>query len=227
MKRNLSCVAVIPDGNRRYAKKNGMPAIEGHKKGAEVLRGCLDFFRKKGVKEVIIYGLSEDNLKRPKEEIQGLFELYEREAERFLGDKSIHENEIKIEFLSTNPEALPKSLRDVISKLTDATKGYSRYVVRILLSWSAQHEIARAAYKAYEIARKGLPLPDIQKLLLVKSSPDLIIRTGEQSRMSDFLTIQSRYSEIYFTSKLFPEMSENDFKQAYDWFFKQESNIGR
>lgn len=224
---SLNILGIIPDGNRRWAKRNGLLPIEGHKKGAEVLDNCLDFFRKKGVKETIVYGLSEDNLNRPKEELKDLFKLYEQKVNKFLRDERIHKDQVKIEFLSTSPEMLPISLKDVIKELSDVTKNYTKYVIKILLAWSAQKEIAKVMAKAYELARKGLPLPDINKLLIVNSYPDLIIRTGEYVRLSDFLSIQAKYSEIYVINKLFPDCTIKDFERAYNWYSKQKKNFGK
>jgi undecaprenyl diphosphate synthase len=222
-----SCVGLIPDGNRRFAKENGLPIIEGHRRGADVLEDFLDWAREKNIKTVIVYGLSEDNLNRPKEELQALFALFEERFRKFLNDRKIHENEVRIEFYSTNPLALPNSLKDVIKQLKNATKNYAKYCLKILLAWSAQKEICRALYRAYELARKGLPLPDFKKLLVVKDYPDLVIRTGGESRISDFLSIQLRYSEIYVINKYFPACTREDWEKALEWFNSRERRFGK
>jgi undecaprenyl diphosphate synthase len=222
-----SCVGLIPDGNRRFARENGLPIIEGHRRGADVLEGFLDWAREKNIKTVIIYGLSEDNLNRPKEEVQALFALFEERFYKFLNDPKIHENKVRIEFYSTNPLALPASLKDVIKKLRNATKNYAKYCIKILLAWSAQKEIFRALYKAYEFARKGLPLPDLRKVLMVKDYPELVIRTGCESRISDFLSVQLRYSEIYVVNKYFPACTREDWENALKWFNSRERRFGK
>lgn len=222
-----SCIGLIPDGNRRFAKENNLPVMEGHRRGADVLEDFLSWAREKNIKTVIVYGLSEDNLNRPKEELEALFKLQEERCYKFLNDPKIHENQVRIEFYSTNPLVLPTSLRDAIKKLRNATKNYARYCLKILLAWSAQKEIFRAIYKAYEFARKGLPLPDLTQFLMIKDYPELVIRTGGESRISDFLSVQLRYSEIYVINKYFPACTREDWEKALEWFNSRERRFGK
>ena len=202
-----------------------MPRIEGFRKGAETLRDFLDFCSKKGVSTVIVYALSEENLGRSKDELEELFTVYQEEFQRYLDtDSEAHRKQIRFEFYSTKPDALPTSLKDVMNQLMEATKAYTNYCIKILIAWSAQHEFLKACLKA---ARKLTRPLKIESLLIVKDNPDLIIRTGRYQRLSGFLSIQTQYSEIYFIKKLFPECTEEDWETALSWYHEQERKFGR
>ena len=192
-----------------------------------VLDDFLDWCREKGIETVIVYGLSEDNLNRPKTELHALFKLYEKRIYKYLKDPRIHDNKVRIEIHSTNPESLPLSLKNAMKKIKDATKNYTKYCVKILLAWSAQKEILHALGRAYNFARKGLPLPDLKDFLIVKEYPDLVIRTGGQRRISDFLSIQLRYSEIYVINKFLPACTREDWERAFEWFNNVKRNFGK
>jgi tritrans,polycis-undecaprenyl-diphosphate synthase [geranylgeranyl-diphosphate specific] len=223
----LRTIGLIPDGNRRWARERGLPVMQGHYKGADVLEDFLDWCLERGIKNVVIYALSEDNLRRSREELMALFKLYEQRFYKALKDPKIHKNKVRIEVLSTSPEALPTSLLDAIGKIMEATKQYAKHCVKILLAWSAQKEIFQALAKAYEFARKNLPLPNPQSLLLVRDYPDLVIRTGGEQRISDFLSVQLRYSEIYTINKLFPACNRGDWNKALRWFESRQRRFGR
>jgi len=216
-------VGLIPDGNRRYAEKYGMSEAEVFRKGVETLKTFIDFCSQKDVSHVIVYALSEDNLKRPKEKLEEVFALYEKEFRRYLDSNSeVHKKQINFQFYSTRREVLPVSLRKVMDQLTEATKAYTRHRVVFLMAWSAQHEFLNACSKTpreQESEMKSLSMIDVE--------PDLIIRTGNFQRLSDFLSIQARYSELYFIKKLFPECTEQDWETAFSWYHAQERKFGR
>ncbi len=215
-------IGLIPDGNRRYAKKHGIPIIEGFRKGAETLRKFLDFCSKKDVSTIIVYALSESNLRRSRDELEELFTVYQEEFRKYLNPDA-HRKQVRFQFYSTQPDALPASLKEVMNQLTETTKAYTKYCVKVLMAWSAQHEILNACLKA---ARKLNP-SKIESLLTIKEKPDLIIRTGHYQRLSDFLSVQAQYSELYFIKKLFPECTEEDWEAALTWFHTQRRKFGR
>lgn len=216
-------VGLIPDGNRRYAEKYGVSRAEVFRKGVETLKTFLDFCFQKDVSHVIVYALSEDNLKRPKEKLEEVFAFYEKEFRKYLDSNSeVHQKQINFQFYSTRREVLPVSLREVMDQLTEATKAYTRHRVVFLMAWSAQHEFLNACLKA-----SSGPQSERKSLLMVDVEPDLIIRTGNLQRLSDFLSIQARYSELYFIKKLFPECTEQDWEAAFSWYHAQERKFGR
>jgi len=215
-------IGLIPDGNRRYAEKHGIPRIEGFRKGAETLRKFLDFCSEKNVSIIIVYALSEGNLKRSRNELEELFTVYQEEFQKYLNPDS-HRKQVRFQFYSTQPDALPTSLKEVMTQLTEATKAYTKYCIKVLMAWSAQHEFLNACLKA--VGR--LTPSKIESLLMVKDKPDLIIRTGQYQRLSDFLSIQAQYSELYFIKKLFPECTEEDWEAALTWYQTQKRKFGR
>lgn len=216
-------VGLIPDGNRRYAEKYGISEAEVFRKGVETLMTFLDFYFQKDVSHVIVYALSEDNLKRPKEKLKEVFALYEKEFRKYLDSNSeVRQKQINFQFYSTQREVLPVSLREVMNQLIEATKAYTRQCVVFLMAWSAQHEFLNACLKA---SRE--PESEMKSLLMIDIEPDLIIRTGNLQRLSDFLSIQARYSELYFIKKLFPECTEQDWEAAFSWYHAQERKFGR
>ncbi|MCP8310904.1 MAG: polyprenyl diphosphate synthase [Candidatus Methylarchaceae archaeon HK02M2] len=216
-------VGLIPDGNRRYAEKYGISRAEVFRKGVETLGMFLDFCFRNDVSHVIVYALSEDNLKRPKKKLEEVFDLYEKEFRKYLDSNSeVHQKQINFQFYSTQREVLPVSLREVMDQLTEATKAYTRHCVVFLMAWSAQHEFLNACLKAFRE-----PESEMKSLLMVDVEPDLIIRTGNLQRLSDFLSIQARYSELYFIEKLFPECIEQDCETAFSWYHAQERKFGR
>jgi undecaprenyl diphosphate synthase len=217
-------IGLIPDGNRRYAEKCGILRIEGFRKGAETLRKFLSFCSQKGISTIIVYTLSEDNLKRHVDELGELFTVYEEEFRKYLSQNSeAHQNQVRFQFFSTQQDALPTSLKEVMNQLVDATKAYTKFCVKVLIAWSAQHEFLNACLKT---SRKQMPLK-IESLLMMKDTPELIIRTGGCQRLSDFLSVQVQYSELYFIRKLFPECTEEDWEAALAWYQTQKRKFGQ
>lgn len=217
-------IGLIPDGNRRYAEKCGIPRIEGFRKGAETLRKFLSFCSQKGISTIIVYALSEGNLKRPVDELGELFTVYEEEFRKYLSQNSeAHQNQVRFQFYSTQPDALLPSIKEVMNQLADATKAYTKYYVKVLMAWSAQHEFLNACLKA---SRKQIPLK-IDSLLMMKDRPELITRTGGFQRLPDFLSVQAQYSELYFIRKLFPECTEDDWEAALAWYQTQKRKFGQ
>ncbi|MFH1327265.1 MAG: polyprenyl diphosphate synthase [Candidatus Bathyarchaeota archaeon] len=216
-------VGLIPDGNRRYAEKQGIPRIEGFRRGAETLRDFFDFCSRKHISTGIIYALSEDNLNRTVDELKELFTVYEEQFLKYLHpDSEAHRRRVRFTFYSTQPNMLPTSLKAVMRQLTKATKAYTNHHLKILMAWDARHELLNACLK---VARK--PRSKMESFLMVKDKPNLIIRTGHHQRLSGFLSVQARYSELYFIKKLFPECIEEDWKNALSWYSAQQKKFGR
>ena len=216
-------VGLIPDGNRRYAEKRGVPRIEGFRRCAKTLRDFLDFCSQKHISTVIIYALSEDNLKRTKDELEELFTVYTEEFRKcLLPDSETHRKQIRFTFYSTQPNVFPPSLKKVMRQLTKTTKAYINYHAKFLMAWDARHEFLNACLKA---AKK--PRSKMESLLMVKDKPDLIIRAGHYQRLSSFLSVQALYSELYFIKKPLPECTEKDWENALTWYNTQQKKFGR
>jgi len=200
-------VGIIPDGNRRWARKNGIDVREGHRRGAKVMEKFLKYCsRRNDVSEVVIYALSEDNLvKRSKEELDNLFNIYKTYFNKLKNQK------IKVRVLWTT-DRLPKSFVDLCLKIMRETINFTKGCVTLLLGWSAQNEILKHFVKT--------------KKLLYDKSIDLLIRTGNVFRISDFLSYQIAYAELVFEKKMFPECNEKDFERWFKEFYRRKRRFG-
>ena len=204
-------VAVIPDGNRRYAKSKNLPISQGHILGAKVMEKFLDYCNKRiDVEEVIIFCLSEENLNRPQIELKPLWKLYERYLKRYLKNKE--KNKIRIRVLSTAPNGIPNNLWELCKKITSETKSYTKKCLTLLLNWSAENEIL----KHFKLNGK----------LICDSHPHMIIRTAGERRISNFLLAQTAYTELIFEDKFFPDCDVPDFARWFDEFYSRNKRHG-
>ncbi|NIO21822.1 MAG: di-trans,poly-cis-decaprenylcistransferase [Candidatus Aenigmarchaeota archaeon] len=226
---DLIHIALIPDGNRRYARKLGKPIWHGHYAGAkkieEFLDWCLEYDK---IKTVSVFALSTENLNRTKEELGHLWKIYKNQLFRSLSSEKIRKREIKVNVFGTENiwrEDVRQAARDTMK----LTAQYSRKVINILLSYGSKFEIVNAIKK---IAEKGIKRTRIaegllDKYLWVSQPVDLIIRTGDQQRLSNFLLYQSAYAEIYFSKTMWPEFSKKEFEKIMKWYFKQKRKFGK
>jgi len=219
-------IGLIPDGNRRWAKEKGLEPWEGHKKGAETgevfIEWCIDH---KDIYEVTTYGLSEENFRRPAKELEKLYELYEGELTKLFNKEKIHKQRVRINIISTNPGPVPVNLLNLFHRITVGTKGYQNTVLNLLVGYTGQSEILEAISSPLNRVKNlffGLSQDDLKNGLKVKRPCDFIIRTGEESEereaRSGFLLWQSAYSEYYHINKFFPDVTEEDFDKAWDYF---------
>lgn len=224
-------IGIIPDGNRRWAKKRGFAPHIGHWYGAKKLEEIIKYIFELGVKKISVYTLSTENLKnRSKEEINELFKIFKTYFDRWLkGEfKEIELYEVKINFFG-NFVSLPKSLVKLMRKIMKKTSKYNRRILNILIAYGGTYEILHAIK---EIIKRNIKIEkidenEIKKYLLVKDDVDLIIRTGGYSRLSNFLPLQSTYAEIYVINKLWPEITKKDILNAIKWYRKIQRNFGK
>jgi undecaprenyl diphosphate synthase len=220
----LKHVAIIMDGNRRWAAERGLPKFFGHTEGAKNLEQIVRAAMKAKLECLTLYALSTENFKnRSGEELEHLFSLFEKliDYQTFFLENNLRFNTIgKVEEL---PERVQKSLADFREK----TKEKSGLVVTIAVNYGGRDEIVRAVKKlsgAKEISERFFSecldttgLPDV----------DLVIRTGGDKRLSNFLLWQAAYAELYFTDIKWPAFSGEDFRSAVDWFNEQKRNKGK
>jgi len=212
-------IGMIPDGNRRWAKEKGLDPWEGHKRGAEkgelFIEWCID---REDISELTVYGLSEENFKRPAKELGKLYELYEEELTRLINNEKLHKERVKVNIISTDIKPISRELLPVFYRLTTETKDYDNKVLNMLIGYTGQSEILSAVSSPLNRVRNllfGLSRKDVEKGLRVKKPCDFIIRTGEESEereaRSGFLLWQSAYAEYYHINKYFPDVTEEDF----------------
>jgi tritrans,polycis-undecaprenyl-diphosphate synthase [geranylgeranyl-diphosphate specific] len=222
-------VALIPDGNRRYAKKIGKPAWYGHYLGAKKIEEFLDWCGKyENIKTVSIFALSTENLNRTEEELKHLWRIYKNHLFRSLSSKKIRENEIKVNIFGTE-DVWRSDVRQAARDTMKLTAQYSRKVINILLSYGSRFEIVNAVKKMAEKGLKKTKIADslFSKYLWVSQPVDLIIRTGNQHRLSNFMLYQSAYAEIYFSKKMWPEFTKEEFEKIIKWYFRQQRKFGK
>lgn len=203
-------VAFIMDGNRRWAAERGLTPTEGHAAGAEALMKVVEACAKRGVEIVTVYALSTENLKkRSKRELAGIFGLLVKELVAKRG--MLRENGVSLSFLGKIKQ-LPKQVQDVCVEAVAELKDMSRVKCNIMLNYGGRDEIVTAMQ---EIMNEGVSMKDINEEMITQHlytkgmpDPDVIVRTGGQVRLSNFLIWQMSYSELIFTDTLWPDMND-------------------
>ena len=212
-------VAVIMDGNGRWAKARGLPRLKGHEQGAESVIAIIRACRKVGVKYLTLYAFSVENWVRPRREIDGLMGLlltFMRNRER-----DLHEQRVRLRVIG-RPEDLPLPVRLGLERLAAATAGYDEGHLILALSYGGRTEIAHAARRIAEEVKAGRLEPEAVDEKLVAAhlyapdvpDPDLLIRTSGEMRVSNFLLWQLSYAEFYVSPVLWPDFREPEFLEA-------------
>lgn len=229
-------IALILDGNRRWARKQIVGAGIGHFRGADAVENLLDWCEELGIRIVTLYVLSAENLNRQGEEITRLYELIEARLHKLYNDPRIHRNKMRVRAIGRS-ELLPQSIRDILAKLDEATKGYDRRYLNIAMAYGGQNELVDAVRKIGFKIREGSL--DVEKITpqeiesnlytsyLPQSSPDMVLRTSGEKRLSGFLLWQSAYSELVFMDILWPEFRKIDLLRAIRTFQKRKRRMGR
>jgi len=225
-------LGVILDGNRRWAKSRGLNTWEGHKKGAKKFEDFLNWCLDMKIPKVSVYALSSDNIRnRKKKEVEEIFKLMKKNFDRLLNEKfdTLQKNEVQVRVLG-DYRKLPKSLLRVARKLMQKTSGYQKHILNLLIAYKGMEEILFGIKKIVRMALSGrvrITTKLMEKNLLESEPIDLIIRTGGRSRLSDFMPLQSAYSEIYVTKTLWPDFSKREFIKAINWFSSIQRNYGK
>lgn len=224
-------IAVIMDGNGRWAKAKGQPRIFGHRAGAESVRAIIDTCARLGVEAVTLYAFSTENWKRPKTEINGLMRMLIRYIRSDL--KEVHKNNIRFQAIGNIP-GLPEEVRKEIARAEETTAQNTSMVMSVALNYGGRAEIVEAARRAAEqlVAQgkslAGLNEADIERNLFTHGLPDvdLMIRTSGEFRISNFLLWQLAYSEIYVTPTLFPDFRRPQIFAAIIDYQKRDRRYG-
>jgi len=224
-------VAIIMDGNGRWAKQRGLPRLKGHEEGAKSVRAAIKACRDMGVEYLTLYAFSVENWVRPPSEIQGLMRL----LRRFLKDNEfeLHENEVRLRVIG-RIEDLPKMVQSGLKRVMKATEHYTKGQLILALSYGGRTEIAHAARQIAEKVKAGkldpkkidestvaahLYAPDVP-------DPDLMIRTSGEMRLSNFLLWELSYAEFYVTDTLWPDFRDAEFKTALEAYGHRKRRFG-
>lgn len=218
-------IAMIMDGNGRWAKKRLMPRSFGHKKGMERMIGLMERAFDLGVSYITVYALSTENLKRPQEELEGLYNLirnhFKENMERVL------KRGVRLRVIGET-QLLPDDVQKILRESEEETAHFAGKGVNIALCYGSRAEIVRAANLAVEKGEK-VTEESFSSLLYTcgQPDPDLIIRTGKEIRLSNFLLWQAAYAELYFSDKMFPAFSDKDLEKAIEWFSGRTRRFGK
>ena len=223
-------IAIIMDGNGRWAKKRLMPRSFGHKAGMERMVGLIEHAFEQGVQYVSLYALSTENLLRPKEELDGLYDLIRKYFLPYMR-KICEKGGARIRILG-DISLLPCDVQNILKQAQEETAGFSGKGVNIALAYGGRAELVRAARNAvcaYANEPQKLDENAFAKLLYTAELPelDLLIRTGGEIRLSNFLLWQAAYAELYFTKKLFPDFTNGDLEKALVWFGERTRRFGK
>ncbi|HSG74465.1 MAG TPA: polyprenyl diphosphate synthase, partial [Nitrosopumilaceae archaeon] len=218
------------------AKRHLTLSQKGHWRGADAVENLLDWCEQLDIKIITVYALSAENLNRQDEELEYLYELIQRRLEKLYKDPRIHKNKMRVKGIG-RIELLPDSIKEILQKLDDATRGYDNHFLNIALAYGGQLELVDAVKKIGEKIKDGsLDINEIDKdeiesnlytSHLPQSSPDMILRTSGEKRLSGFLMWQSAYSELVFMDIFWPEFRKIDLMRAIRTFQERKRRMGK
>ena len=225
-------IAIIMDGNGRWAKLNNKSRLSGHKKGVNSVRKIIQQSKNLNIETLTLYTFSKDNWKRPKDEVSGLMKLlYLTLKQEF---DNFHKNDIRVSFMG-DVKSFPKEIINLVNETIDTTSKNKSLNLNIALGYSSRQEIVNTTKQiAKEVLDKTLEVKNINSDLISErlensylGNPDLLIRTGGESRISDFLLWQIAYSEIYFTDVYWPDFDESEYSKAILDYQNRERRFGK
>ena len=219
----LKHIAIIMDGNRRWAKKNMLPSAMGHKKGVEALKKTLKAAHKFGVKYLTLYAFSTENWNRKQEEVDFLMSLLANTIKSQL--EELNQNNVKLRFIGYL-KALNPTLQEILAQAVETTKNNTGVNLQIAINYGARNEIVNAIK---DMMYQGVKPEDVNEELVSKflytssvPDPDLLIRTGGEMRVSNYLLWQIAYCELYITKTFWPEFDEEALKNSILEFAKRQ-----
>lgn len=229
-------VAIILDGNRRWARYHFLDTEIGHAHGADRAEDLLNWIHDIGVRITTMYILSSENLDRDGEELENIYRLLEVKLGRLYKDERVHRRQMKIKAIGDR-HRLPPSLQELLGKLEEATAGYDKMFLNIAVAYGGQKELVDAVKKIASMAKNDqIKIEDINEKTieaclytshLPQSSPDLILRTSGEKRLSGFLIWQSAYSELMFMDVFWPEFRKIDLMRAIRTYQRRVRRYGK
>ncbi len=218
-------IAIIMDGNGRWAKKRLMPRSFGHRQGMERMLGLLEHAFDLGVSYVTVYALSTENLRRPQEELNGLYDLIRNHFEKNM--RRLCERGVRLRVIGET-HLLPADVQEILTNSEKQSEQFEGKGVNMALCYGSRAEIVHAVNEAVEKGEK-VTEETLSSLMYTagQPDPDLLIRTGKEIRLSNFLLWQPAYAELYFSDKMFPEFSDKDLEKAILWFSARTRRFGK
>lgn len=226
-------LAIIMDGNRRFASAHGMLTAEGHVKGKDKIEELLDWCLEVGIRVLTVFALSTENLSRPPEEIDDLMDLFEKSFRDIAVDERVHRYGIRVRSIGDR-EILPPRVQEAIGVAERATQSYDNYRYNVAIAYGGRDEIVEAIRVLAREVRAGRLDPEAIDAKMVSDhlytsdlpDPDLILRTSGEERISNFLLWQSAYSELYFSDVMWPGLTRLDFLRAIRTFQTRQRRYG-
>jgi tritrans,polycis-undecaprenyl-diphosphate synthase [geranylgeranyl-diphosphate specific] len=225
-------VAIILDGNRRFAKKLMLKPWKGHEWGAKKVEQLLEWLKEFGIDEITLYAFSMQNFNRPKEEFNFLMNIFKEMCESLLTDKRVEENDIRVRFIG-RIGLFPKDLTELMHQVMEKTKNNTQHTINLAMAYGGREEIIDAVIALSKDVKEGKVTPEQVNEALLKSylympdEPELIIRTGGEKRTSNFLPWQGIYSEWFFLEKTWPEFEKEDLLQCIEEYQIRERRFGK
>lgn len=227
-------MAIIMDGNRRYAKRLMLEPWKGHEYGVGALEKVLEWCKENSIKEITIYAFSMQNFNRPKHEFDYLMNIFRKQFDRMTNDPEnrVHKNQIRIRILGRK-DLFPQDIQEQCQNIEQATKDYTNYQLNVCFGYGGREEIVDAVHNIAKDIKEGNIIPTqvdeelIDTYMYNASQPDFIIRTGGDRRTSNFLPWQSTYSEWFFIEKFFPELNEEDLDNILAEFQGRDRRYGK
>ncbi len=229
-------VVLLPDGNRRWAQEKNLPTIEGHLAGYQNIKKFCCWCQERGIKVFTAFGFSVENWKRPKKEVKYLMQLLEKGLAEEMGKYHqknggmLFSKKVKVRIIGQR-EKLPLSLQKIIKRVEDLTKNNKDYILNLAISYSGRWDILQAIkrIKKKKVSAKKIDENSFDGYLSTADllAPDLIIRTGGERRLSNFLLWQAAYSELYFSDKYWPDFTEKDFDKVLREYSHRQRRFGR
>jgi undecaprenyl diphosphate synthase len=221
-------IAIIMDGNGRWARARGLPRLAGHRAGTENLRRILTACVEFGVKILTIWAFSTENWRRPQEEVRGLMDIVEQVIDRELSE--LHKNGVRLRHVG-RLEGISRPLQAKVRRATELTQNNDRLILNVAFNYGGKAELLDAIKR---MIADGLRPEDIDEERVTSylytaglPDPDMIIRTGNECRISNFMLWQGAYSEYYFTPVLWPDFDKEELRKALEDYARRERRFGR
>jgi len=220
-------VAIVPDGNGRWAEQRGFPRLTGHQAGVKIMRSIIEYLNDYQIKYVTLYGFSSENWGRPKDEVNGLFRILEERIDKDV--PQLHKKGVRVRHLG-RLEELPAWLQQAVNRAVELTRNNTGMTLNLAFNYGGRIEILDAVRR---LVAEGIPPQNIDEKLFNNylytaglPEVDLLIRTGDELRLSNFLIWQTAYSEYYFTKVLWPDFGKKDIDEALLSYSQRERRFG-
>ena len=227
-------IAIIMDGNRRFATSLGLTPNTGHLFGRDKIEEVIEWCFELGIKNLTLYAFSTENFERSSDEVKTLMNLFKEELDKAAKDSRIHKNQVKVRMIG-HLESLPEDIRKSAQYILNETKNYNKYSLNIALAYGGREEIIRAIQNiAGDVKNGNLKIEDITEPTVSTylytnglPDPDLILRTSGEERISNFLLWQLAYSELYFSDVFWPAFQKRDFLKAIRTCQQRKRRFGK